>query len=318
MKARTLHLLTGIIEQRIYVVLVLLILFSILFVPDFATPVNLSNLTVQLSIDGVIVIGMTILMIAFGIDLSVGANFAMSGIVYALLAKNGFPIPVAALGGMLAGGLIGMVNGLLVTKLKIHFFIATLATMVIVQGLAITVSSGEVVYAGVPNFEWLGRYQIGLVQFPFIVFLFVALIGHFILSQTKIGRYWYAIGDNQETAKRVGLNANRIFVYAFIAVGLSAGLSGVLFAARANAGSPSLGVDTALNVISAAVIGGVSLYGGIGSVPGASAGILIINILRNMLNLIGVSPYWQYVVRGIILSGVVVMDAYFNWAKRSV
>ena len=146
----------------------------------------------------------------------------------------------------------------------------------------------------------------------------MTVIGHFILSQTRIGRYWYAIGDNQEAAKRAGLRVDWIFILAFVAVGICTGIAGVLFAARANSGSPSLGVDTALNVISAAVLGGVSLYGGIGSVPGAFAGILIINILRNDLNLIGVIPYWQYVVQGLILISVVVMDAYFNWRKRSV
>jgi ribose/xylose/arabinose/galactoside ABC-type transport system permease subunit len=311
-------LLSWIVEQRIYVILVVLFLLAFFFVPYFATLLNLANLAVQLSIDGVIVVGMAILMIAYGIDLGVGANFAMSGIVYALLAQKGIPIPLAALGGVITGSLVGLANGLIVTKLKIHFFIATLATMVIVQGIAITISKGEVVYPGVQNFDWLGRHQIGPVEFPVIAFLIMVVIGHFILSQTKIGRYWYAIGDNPEAAKRAGLNVDRIFIYAFIAVGLCAGLSGVIFAGRANSGSPSLGVDTALNVISASVVGGISLYGGIGSIPGAFAGLLIINILRNSLNLLGVTPYTQYVVRGLILISVVVMDAYFNWRKRSV
>jgi ribose/xylose/arabinose/galactoside ABC-type transport system permease subunit len=318
MNTQARNLLSWIVEQRIYVILLVLFLLAVFFVPYFATLVNLTNLAVQLSIDGVIVVGMAILMIAFGIDLGVGTNFAFSGIVYALLAQKGLPIPIAALGGVIAGSLVGLVNGLIVTKLKIHFFIATLATMVIVQGVAITISHGEVVYPGVPNFDWLGRHHIGPVEFPVIVFLLMVVIGHFILSQTKIGRYWYAIGDNPEAAKRAGLNVDRIFIFAFIAVGLCAGLSGVIFAGRANSGSPSLGVETALNVISASVVGGVSLYGGIGTVPGAFAGLLIINILRNSLNLLGVTPYTQYVVRGLILISVVVMDAYFNWRKRSV
>jgi ribose/xylose/arabinose/galactoside ABC-type transport system permease subunit len=318
MKTRAANLLSWIVEQRIFAILIVLFLLSMIFVPYFATLINLTNLAVQLSIDGIIVVGMAILMIAFGIDLGVGANFAMSGIVYGLLAKQGIPIPFAALGGVISGSLVGLVNGLIVTKLKIHFFIATLATMVIVQGLAITLSHGEVVYPGVPNFDWLGRHQVGPVEFPVVVFLIMVVIGHFILSQTKIGRYWYAIGDNPEAAKRAGLHVDRIFIMAFIAVGLCAGLSGVIFAARANSGSPSLGVDTALNVISASVVGGVSLYGGVGTIPGVFAGLLIINILRNSLNLLGISPYTQYVVRGLILISVVVMDAYFNWRKRSV
>ncbi len=312
------HLLSWIIELRIFVILIILAILSICFVPYFATPVNLANLAVQLSIDGVIVIGMAILMIAFGIDLGVGANFALSGIVYALLAQKGLPIPLAAAGGIVAGSLVGLINGLVVTKLKIHFFIATLATMVICQGLSVTISNGEVVYPGVAGFDWLGRYAIGLVEFPVFVFIIVAILGHFFLSDTKIGRYWYAIGDNQEAAQRAGLNVDKIFISSFIATGLCAGISGVLFAARANSGSPSLGVETGLNVISAAVIGGISLYGGIGSIPGAVSGLLIINVLRNDLNLMGVSPYIQYVVRGLILIGVVVMDAYFNWRKRAV
>ena len=190
--------------------------------------------------------------------------------------------------------------------------------MVIVRGLAISLSNEKVVYPGVDGFDWIGRHPVGPVEFPFVVFVAVILVLHFVLSQTPLGKYWYAIGGNREAAKRAGLKVDWYYILAFVVVGACAGISGVLLASRANAASPSLGLETALIAISATVIGGTSLYGGIGTIPGAVAGIVLINVIRNSLNLLGVPPYSQYVVRGTILIGVVVMDAYFGWRRRVV
>ena len=318
MKKNRTEIVAWLIEKRIFVLLVFFIILAVLFVPLFATPINLSNLLSQLTIDGVVVIGMTILMVAFGIDLSVGSTLALAGIIYALLAGTGVAIPLAILGAVLVGGLVGLTNGLIVTKLRINFFIATLATMVAIRGLAITLANGQVVYPGVSGFDWIGRQQAGPIEVPVIVFLVTAIVAHFVLSQTRLGRYWYAIGGNREAAQRVGLKVDRYYIMAFVVTGLCAGLAGVLLAARANSASPSVGVETNLIAIASTVIGGTSLYGGVGTIPGAVAGLLLVNILRNSLNLLGVSPYYQYLVRGVILIGVVVMDAYFGWRRRVV
>jgi ribose/xylose/arabinose/galactoside ABC-type transport system permease subunit len=318
MKSYRKEITTWLIERRIFVLLFTFIILAVLFVPLFATPINVSNLLTQLTIDGVVVIGMTILMVSFGIDLSVGSTLALAGIVYALLAQSGVQIPLAIFGAVVVGGLVGLTNGLIVTKLKINFFIATLATMVAIRGLAITLASEKVVYPGVDGFDWIGRQQAGPIEMPVIVFLATAIIAHLVLSQTRLGRYWYAIGGNRDAAQRAGLKVNRLYVMAFVVTGASAGLAGVLLAARANSASPSVGLETNLIAIASTVIGGTSLYGGVGTIPGAVAGILLINILRNSLNLLGVSPYYQYLVRGVILISVVVMDAYFGWKRRVV
>lgn len=306
------------IEQRIFVLLAIFIFWAVLFVPLFATPTNLSNLLTQLTVDGVVVIGMTVLMVTFGVDLSVGSTLALAGIVYALLTQAGVQIPIAILGALVVGGLVGLTNGLMVTKLKINFFIATLATMVAIRGLAITLADEKVVYPGVAGFDWIGRQQAGPIEIPVIIFLITAIMAHLVLSQTRLGRYWYAIGGNRDAAQRVGLKVDRYYVLAFILTGVCAGLAGVLLAARANSASPSVGSETNLIAIASTVIGGTSLYGGIGTVPGAVAGLLLVNIVRNSLNLLGVSPYYQYLVRGVILIGVVVIDAYFGWRRRVV
>jgi ribose/xylose/arabinose/galactoside ABC-type transport system permease subunit len=318
MKSNRTEIVAWLIEKRIFVLVIFFIIVAVLFVPLFATPINLSNLLTQLTIDGVVVIGMTILMVAFGIDLSVGSNLALAGIVYALLVKSGVTIPLAILGAVLVGGVVGLTNGLIVTRLRVNFFIATLATMVAVRGLAITLANEKVVYPGVAGFDWIGRQPAGPIEVPVIVFLVTAIIAHLVLSQTRLGRYWYAIGGNREAAQRVGLKVDRYYVMAFVVTGACAGLAGVLLAARANSASPSVGIETNLIAIAATVIGGTSLYGGIGTIPGAVAGLLLVNILRNALNLLGVSPYYQYLVRGVILIGVVVMDAYFGWRRRVV
>lgn len=296
------------IQNWIFVLLGLVFVWAVLFVPNFGTTINLSHLLTQLSVDGIIVIGMTILMIAWGIDLSVGSTQALAGIVYALFQSVG--IPVAMLMGVVAGGLVGVANGLIVTKMKINFFITTLATMVAVRGIALTLSDGQPIYGAVNGFDWIGQHKVGAIELPVIVFAAIAIIGYIILSQTGLGRYWYAIGGNRQAAHQVGLNVDRYYTLAFAVTGLCAGLSGVVLASRASSASPAIGLETPLIVIAATVVGGTSLYGGIGTVPGAVAGLIIINIIRNLFNLSGVSPYSQYVVRGLILIAVVVVDAY--------
>jgi ribose/xylose/arabinose/galactoside ABC-type transport system permease subunit len=298
------------IQNRIFVLLGLTFVWALAFVPYFATSLNLSQLLTQLSVDGIVALGMTILMVSFGVDLSAGSTLALSGVVYALF--QGVGIPIAMFLGVLVGALVGLVNGLVVTRMKVNFFIATLATMTGVRGLVLALSDSKTIYGSAQGFDWVGTHKIGPVEFPVIVFFSMAFIAHIILAYTRLGRYWYAIGGNADAARRLGLDVDKYFALAFVVVGLCAGISGVLLASRSSSGAPSVGQETALIAIASTVVGGTSLYGGVGSIPGAVAGILLINLVRNSLILLGVSPYYQYVVQGLILVGVVVMDAYFG------
>lgn len=303
------------IEYRAIVLLAVVVALALLFVPYFRTELNITQMLTQLSIDGVVSVGITILMVAGGIDLGVGSTLALGGMVFTLFQELG--VPVAALLGMLTGVLVGAVNAFVVTKMRVNFFIATLASMVAGRGLVIMLCDSKTIYGEVPGFNWMGTYKVGILEFPALAFFVIAIIAHFVMSQMRLGRYWYAIGGNRDAAMRAGLPVKRLFALAFVVMGLCSGIAGVLLASRISAGSPNVGRDTGLIAISATVIGGTSLFGGVGHIPGAVAGSLLLGIIRNSLNLLGVKPYWQWVVQGMILVSVVVIDVYVTRRRRT-
>ncbi len=307
--------LQWLIEYRAFVLLGLALTYAVLFVPFFATERNITQMTTQFSIDGIISIGLTILMIAWGIDLGVGATLALAGVVFALSQELG--VPMAALLGILAGAGVGIVNGFVVTRMKVNFFIATLSTMVAVKGLTFIISDETTIYGHAEGFGWMGSAKLGLFEFPALAFFGIGIIAHLIMTQTSLGAYWYAIGGNSDASRRAGLNVNRLFALSFVVAGLCSGIAGVLLASRAVSANPGVGRDTALFAISATVIGGTSLFGGVGNVLGAVAGVMFLGVVRNSLNLLGVSAYWQWVIQGVILVSVVVSDVYMNRRRRT-
>jgi len=313
--ARWGELLQWLIEYRAFILLGLALTYAVLFVPFFATERNITQMTTQFSIDGIISIGLTILMIAWGIDLGVGATLALAGVVFALSQDLG--VPAAALLGILAGAGVGIVNGFVVTRMKVNFFIATLSTMVAVKGLTFIISDETTIYGHADGFGWMGSAKLGLFEFPALAFFGIGIIAHLIMTQTSLGAYWYAIGGNSDASHRAGLNVKRLFALSFVVAGLCSGIAGVLLASRAVSANPGVGRDTALFAISATVIGGTSLFGGVGNVLGAVAGVMFLGVVRNSLNLLGVSAYWQWVIQGVILVSVVVSDVYMNRRRRT-
>ncbi len=309
------RLLQWLIEYRACVLLGCALTYAVLFVPFFATERNITQMTTQFSIDGIISIGLTVLMIAWGIDLGVGATMALAGVVFALSQDLG--VPMAALLGVLAGAGVGIVNGFVVTKMRVNFFIATLSTMVAVKGLTFIISDETTIYGHAEGFGWMGSAKLGIFEFPALAFFGVGIIVHLIMTQTSLGAYWYAIGGNADASHRAGLNVNRLFALSFVVAGLCSGIAGVLLASRAVSANPGVGRDTALFAISATVIGGTSLFGGVGNVLGAVAGVMFLGVVRNSLNLLGVSAYWQWVIQGVILVSVVVSDVYMNRRRRT-
>lgn len=282
------------------------------FVDGFWSAGNLRTLAEAISVDGIIVIGMTIVMIAGGFDLAVGSVLAMGGVAGVLLVPWGLPAALA--GASIAGGLAGALSGALVTRLKINPFIATLAVMVMVRGGVLAYTDTRPVISLDDAFLALGRgYPL---PYAFLIMLAIAVCAHILLSQRPWGRHVYAVGADERAAAMAGLRVQRIKMQCYMLSGALAGLAGVLLAARLGTGSPIIGEATPLTAAAAALIGGASLRGGEGSILGAVAGLIFVGCLVNVMNLLGVPSYYQRMVIGAMLFALVVADGVLLRLRR--
>lgn len=274
------------------------------FIDGFWNVGNLRTLMESISTDGLIVIGMTVVMIAGGFDLSVGAVMAMGGVAAIVLLP--FGLPIALLGAVLVGGLAGFLNGLQVTLLRINPFIATLSMMVIVRGATLAYTDTRPVVSLDESFLMLSGGR--PVPFPFLVLAVVAILAHVGLTQRPWGRHVYAVGAGELPAAMSGLNTGRLKQQCYVLSGALAGLAGVLLASRLGTGSPIIGEATPLIAAAAALLGGASLRGGEGSVGGAIAGLIFVGCLINVLNLLDMPSYYQRMTIGGLLLLLVVSD----------
>ena len=276
---------------------------------EFATPENLVNVLRQNSMLGLVALGMTFVILTGGIDLSVGALLAVAGVIAARLAPQG--ALVAILGGIGAALLLGIVNGLLITKARVQPFIVTLAMMIAARGAALAATSEQSIAVGnVGAFTWLGRGSIGPLPVPIAIFLLAYLLGWSVLRYTRFGRYVYAIGDSEEAARLMGLPADRVVIATYALSAVLAGLAGVVLAARLGAGQPVAGTGWELDAIAAVVVGGTLLTGGQGGAGATLVGVLLLGVIFNLFNLEGtISPWWQWVLRGVFLLFVVVIQS---------
>ncbi len=288
--------------------LALVILFGVLN-NRFPTVDNLFNVAVQISVIAVIAIGETFVIVAAGIDLSVGSVVALTGVTSALLMKAGVDVPIAALAGVGMGAFWGLFNGLLVTRAKLPPFIVTLGVMGIARGLALALANDRTI-SGLPtSFTSLGSHRVfGTVPLLVLVMLAVAAAAHVILTRTRLGRYAYAMGSNLEAARLSGVNTGLYLTVIFVVCSGLSGLAGVMEAARTTIGQPTGGNLYELDAIAATVIGGASLMGGEGSVPGTLIGAFIMAVLRNGCNLLVIPPSWQRVFIGAIIIIAVLWD----------
>lgn len=307
--------------------LILVVIFASLQ-PRFLSPLNLFNILRQVSIYGIIAVGMTFVIITRGIDLSVGSLVALSGIVAAVVAKGGiegrfmlsadggFSWPIAALAAMAVGTLAGLLQGATVAKLAVPAFVVTLGGMTVFRGLTLAVGNGGPVSGFDEFFGWWGRGMIGPVPVPVIVFAVVALIAHFVLTQTRFGRSVYAVGSNPDAARLSGINTSRVTILVYAMVGFCSGLGGFVLAARLNSAEAVAGTGYELTAIAAVVIGGTSLYGGTGSVIGTVIGALLTGVLLNGLVILNVSPYTQQILVGLIIVAAVAFDSFIKRQSR--
>jgi len=276
--------------------------------PHFLTISNLLNIAEQATIIAIIAVGMTFVIITGGIDLSVGSVLAFAGVVMASVLHSGLPLPLALIVGLGAGLLCGLVNGLLITVGRLPPFIATLGMMSVARGAALMFTEGRPISGFSESFRSLATGEVFRIPAPVIIMIGVYVIAHFILRRTKLGRYTYAIGGNEEAALLSGINVKLYKTMVYGLAGLLSGLAAILLTARLNSAQPIAGMSYELDAIAATVIGGTSLLGGEGTVVGTLIGALIMAVLRNGLNLLGVSSFIQQIVIGTVIIVAVLID----------
>ncbi|WP_247747343.1 ABC transporter permease [Alkalihalobacillus sp. BA299] len=296
-------------EYGIILALLAIITLISILTPNFMTFQNLMNLGRQVSINAILAIGMTFVILARGIDLSVGSILAFAGIVSASFATgpdgNFFLAVVMGLG---AGLLLGFINGFTVAKWNVAPFIVTLGMMAIARGFTFIYNDGRPVSGLSDSFLQIGGGYILGIPIPILITLIVFIVFSVILYNTKFGRHVYAIGGNEMAAKISGIKVNRTTIWVYSISGLLAGLAGLILTSRVSAGLPQAGVSYELDAIAAVVIGGTSLMGGKGRLWGTLVGAMIIGVLNNGLDLLGVSSYWQQVIKGFIIILAVMID----------
>jgi ribose transport system permease protein/inositol transport system permease protein len=309
--------------------LLLVVVFAFLE-PRFLHPLNLFNILRQVSIAGLIAIGMTFVVLTAGIDLSIGSLLALAGLVGAYVAKGGLDDRFAVGAGVAAGNpallalaaaiAIGMaggtLQGLVVTRLRVPPFVVTLGGLTAFRGAALLFSGGGPISGFAPDYTWWGQGRIGIVPVPVIIFLIAAVIAHVVLKYTRFGLHVYATGGNRDAANLNGVPTRRITVLVYVIIGFFCGLSGFLLSARLSSAEAVAGLGLELTVIASVVIGGTSLFGGVGGVFGTVVGALLIGVLTNGLVLLNVSSFIQQIVIGVILVAAVAFDQFAATRQR--
>lgn len=310
--------------------IVLMAVFAILE-PRFLSSINLFNVMRQVSITGLLAIGMTFVILTAGIDLSIGSLLAFAGLVGAAVAKGGmqdrftvgeggvgFGWPLAALAAIAIGLAGGYIQGLAITRLKVPPFVVTLGGMSVFRGAALLFAGGGPISGFDRAFTWWGQGKLGPVPIPVIIFLVAAVIAHIVLRYTRYGRQVYAVGGNPEAARLSGLNVGRVICSVYVIMGFFAGLGAFVLSARLNSAEAVAGTGYELTVIASVVIGGTSLFGGIGSIFGTVIGSFLIGVLLNGLVMMNVSSYIQQIIIGVIVVLAVAFDTFAKSRRRKV
>jgi len=306
------------------VCLVLLMVIFTILEPDFLSPLNLFNVMRQVSIEGLIAIGMTFVILTAGIDLSVGSLVAVAGLVAAMIAKGsaassfslstseagGYGWFAAMLGAIATGLAGGFIQGTAITRLKVPPFVVTLGGLSVFRGIALMISASGPISGFDADYRWWGQGRIGLVPVPVIIFLATAAVAFIVLRYTRYGRQVYAVGGNREAARLSGVNVRRVLLSVYVIIGFLSGLAGFVLSARLNSSEAVAGMGYELNVIASVVIGGTSLFGGVGTVFGTVVGSILIGVLINGLVFMNVNPYVQQITIGLVLVAVVAFDQF--------
>ena len=311
-------------EYGAFIALVVLLVVLSVIKPEFRQPTNLMNLLRQATFNGLIAVGMTCVILTGGIDLSVGSTFALSAVTCALLIGAGVPAPLAMLLALVAGVILGVISGILVTKGRLQPFIATLIAMTAYRGMAKILTDGKPISqlaapieseSGAFLFKALGKGNVAAtwnpavkLPIPALILVLTFVIFYFILNHTTFGRRVYATGSNEKCAKLVGVNTARVKVWVYGISGFLAALAGLIMISRVDSAQPTLAEGYELDAIAAVALGGTSMNGGRGRIIGTVAGVLIIAVLNNGLNILEVTSYYQDVIKAIVILVAVLSD----------
>lgn len=302
-------------RQNIIVKFNLLFIFAALFVvaslvaPQFLTSQNLANLLQQSSLTGIVAIGMTLVILTAGIDLSVGSVAALAGMLVAIFIGMGIAWPVALLLAVLAGAVSGGIVGSLSAYLMLPAFMVTLAALQSVRGLTYLTTNGTPTTSEIPmGLRFLGAGSVGPIPTVGIIFIVVAIVAGVVLNKTTYGEYIYAVGSNKDAARLSGLPVKKILVSVYVISGSLAAFAGILLTARLTIGQPTANQGLELDAIAAVVLGGTSLFGGKGSIFGTFVAVLLLSVLRNLFNLMGLSSFFQMLVTGLILVAALILN----------
>jgi ribose/xylose/arabinose/galactoside ABC-type transport system permease subunit len=297
-------------QYGIFLAFAIICLVLALSTPRFFTVSNLITIGNQVSINALLAFGVTFVIIAGGIDLSLGSMVAVTGVVAATYAHpDSYPVIVPIFVGLSAGCAIGAFNGLVITKSKVPPFIVTLGTMTIGRGLALIFSNGRPVSNLSDSFNFIGGGNILGIPFPIIILITAFIVCSVILNKTILGRYIYAVGGNEPAARASGIRVNNVKMWVYTICGLLSAMGGILLTSRITTGQPNAGAGFELDAIAAAIIGGTSTSGGTGTMTGTLIGALLIGVISNSLDLLNVTSYYQQVVMGVIIIGAVVLDS---------
>ncbi len=288
-------------------VLIVLVIILGISSPVFLSPRNIRNILQQISTVGILSMGMTVLMVSGGIDLSVGSSISVASVIVGKWLKAGYPAGMGIVLGLIIGCFIGYLNGLLASHTRAHPFILTLGNMTLFQGVAIIITEGYPITDLGEKFEFIGGATIRGVPFIVIIFFAVLLICFFLLRYTRLGRIAYAIGGNEYTTYLAGIKVKRYKIIYYVMCGFLTGLASMVLASRISSAIPTMGAGYELQSIGAVVIGGTPLTGGRGSVWGTLTGVLLLGIIANGLNLLHVDASWQYIVTGSIIVLAVIL-----------
>ncbi len=305
---------------REFILLLVIIAFTIVMAlasPIFITRLNIEAVLLALSVEATIAVGMVILLISGGLDLSVGSTLAFVGVVTGLALSAGLGTVLSILLGLLAALSAGLLNGTLVAKLKINPFITTLGTMITIRGLLLILAEGRAVLNLPKSFTVIGQGRLYGIQFPIFILLILVVSGDILLRNSRFFRQSYYIGGNENAARLSGINVDLVKIFNYCLVAVLAGVAGLMLTARFGSSSLTVGTGIELRVITACIIGGASLSGGEGSVLGAFLGALFMGMLANALNLLGVDVYYQSFITGLILILAVVFDVLNERRKAS-
>jgi inositol transport system permease protein len=300
-------------RYSIYLVLIVMIVACNLLNENFLSSRNIANIAAQISVTTILAFGETLLIICGLLDLSCGSVLALAGVMSVFVYKETGSMPAAFGAGLLFGVACNYINGILVWIFSIPAFIATLAMMTVARGIALLFTRGQNIYQ-IGDYVWFGQGQIGFIPIPVVFMVIIGVLTWYILGHTSFGRSLYAVGGNEEAARASGINIGRVKIGAYLINGAFVGLAGILMMSRTNVGAPNSGQGYEFEALTAAIIGGTSFSGGLGTAGGTLAGAFIVGFLNNIMNLVGVDSYLQQVIKGAIIALAV---GYDMWAKMN-